>query len=83
MFGRNIYNNSLKEKCLMNKEPIVLTSADPLPNELTKLKKLYWFFLILAALGIIWNGFLAIGLIGFVILYLIDYGKFLPVDILR
>ena len=56
----------------MKNEPLLLSSSLPLPNELIKIKRLYWICCVCLVLGVIATFFFAVGILGLLIVYMID-----------
>ena len=56
----------------MKNKALLLTSSSPLPNELTKFKRLYWVCCVCLLLGSIIPICLAIGFFGLLIVYTLD-----------
>lgn len=57
----------------MENTSLILTSSNPLPNKLVKLKRLYWACLGLICLGVFADLLLAVGIIAILVLYVVDY----------
>ena len=57
----------------MEKNALILRSSAPLPNEMLKIKKLYWICVALLLIGVFVQAFLAFALLGFIVVYIIDY----------
>lgn len=55
----------------METNAILLTSSDPLPNRMLKIRKLYWLCLASMILGLVIEFFLGVGLLGFMVVYII------------
>lgn len=49
-----------------------ITSPEPLPNEMIKVKKIYYIFLICVAIGVVVPQFFVLGLFGLLITWLVD-----------
>ena len=56
----------------METNAILLTSSDPLPNRMLKIRKLYWLCLASTILGLVIEFFLGVGLLGFMVVYIIQ-----------
>lgn len=52
---------------------LILKSSEPLPNEMLKIKKIYIIFIICIVLGIFIDSLFAIGLLGLMVWYTVDY----------
>ena len=50
----------------------LVVSSEPLPNEMLKIKKLYWVCLFAILIGLVFTPLLAIGIMGAMLLYCID-----------
>lgn len=57
----------------MKKDALLLTSSAPLPNEMIRIKRLYWICLACLIIGGWISFFFAIGILGLIVIYLIDY----------
>ena len=56
----------------MKNEALLLTSSAPLPNELIKIKRLYWVCCACLLLGAVITIFFGIGILGLLIVYMVD-----------
>lgn len=73
MTNDNVTDRQNENAKISTKTAIVVKSSEPLPNEMKKIKKFYIVCLLCIAVGLLFQPLLGVGILGMMIVYIIDY----------
>lgn len=73
MTNDNVTNMQKENERVSMNKAVVVKSSEPLPNGMKKIKRLYIVCLLCIAVGLLFQPLLGVGILGMMIVYIIDY----------